>query len=780
MTRRPGRKRALKLGLAVIAGIALGLVATAGYGWWWFQRNILDELPTDLSSFKEYRPLTSVRVLASDDTLVDEFHVERRVWVPLEELPEHVPRAFIAAEDRRFWEHPGIDVTSIARAAFANWQAGGVSQGGSTLTQQLVKNLIVGDERSYERKLKEAVLAYRLEKELGKERVLELYINYVFLGSGNYGVEAAARDYFGVSARDLDAGQAALLAGLVPAPSRYNPRAHPEVARTRRDIVLGILLDLGWVGPDEVAAYREAEVAPAQRGRLDRSVGTAYLTEVRREVRRVLPGQLPYERGFTVHSALDLELQQVAERAVRDTLDAVVRRQGRMPARQHLGRAAMDGFLAAGPGLARDDSGALQAPLAGDCFEAVVPRSGSLKALSAGSWKFGLVPGDQLAPVRRRDASEGGPLLLMQVAQPGDVYMVCLREDGQVQLQTDRPWAEGAAVVMENATGRLLAIVGGYEHALEGFDRAFQARRQPGSSFKPYVYATALKRGRTQIDTIVDGPLSLPAGGGKTWSPKNYGGGFAGATTLRTALANSYNTPAVRLTLELGVPEVIRTAREMGVRTPLRRDPTIALGSSEVTPLDQVIGYATIARLGLRPDPVLIDALVDVDGNAVAAAGETLDAGGVEIELPGGPGERVLPEGVAYELRDMLVEVVRGGTARRAFRADRDRAGKTGTTNDWVDAWFCGFTPRHTIVVWVGSDGTFSLGQGETGGRAALPAWMALAEVLQQEEERFEVPDDGIRVQAAGTTVGLARGHVPRAILPTRAVGPAPLPPFPR
>ena len=270
--------------------------ATAGAGYLWLKWTILDSLPQDLSAYQTYRPQATVTVEDPSGRLIDTFYLERRVWVPLSELPPHVPEAFVAAEDRRFWKHPGVDFTGVLRAAYANFVTGDVSQGGSTLTQQLVKNLIVGSERSYERKLKEAVLAWRLDQELGKERVLELYLNYVALGSGNYGVEAASRDYFGISARDLDPGQAALLAGLPPAPSRYSPRRNPDIARERRRLVLRAMVEEGYLAPEDLAAYvddpvRLSRVAPPE-DRLD----AAYRTEVRRELRRLLGDAGPYPK----------------------------------------------------------------------------------------------------------------------------------------------------------------------------------------------------------------------------------------------------------------------------------------------------------------------------------------------------------------------------------------------------------------------------------------------------------------------------------------------------
>ena len=748
----------------VATALLLVLVgATAGAGYLWLKWTILDSLPQDLSAYQTYRPQATVTVEDPSGRLIDTFYLERRVWVPLSELPPHVPEAFVAAEDRRFWKHPGVDFTGVLRAAYANFVTGDVSQGGSTLTQQLVKNLIVGSERSYERKLKEAVLAWRLDQELGKERVLELYLNYVALGSGNYGVEAASRDYFGISARDLDPGQAALLAGLPPAPSRYSPRRNPDIARERRRLVLRAMVEEGYLAPEDLAAYvddpvRLSRVAPPE-DRLD----AAYRTEVRRELRRLLGDAGAFaDAGLKVTAALDPEVQEVAVGAIRAAVEAHLGRQGpRVPLR-HLEPEAAKTFLAAAPGLARGADGSVSAPAPGDCLEAVAGPRG-VKELRAGPHTLALAAEDAQKLVRDPDPDKL-PVSVGRKVRAGDVVDVCIAEDGTVRL-ADRPWAEGAAVVLDHRTGEIVAVVGGYEVGLEGFVRATQARRQPGSSFKPYVYATALAAGRTQLDIVVDGPISLPAGNGKTWQPKNYGGGFAGPITLRGALARSLNTVAVRLALDVGAPTIAGTAARAGVRTPLRADLTMALGASEVTPLDQALGYATIARGGTAVDPVWIRALHDAEGNFIAEAGDTFTREGHQVRLPGGPGRPAMDPGVAYEISDMMREVVRGGTARRAYRPDLDRAGKTGTTNGFMDAWFVGFTPRYVIAVWIGTDGTHTLGPSETGGRAALPAWMTIADALPEPSgERRLPPPEVVLIPYEGQHIAIGRSRAAKAV----------------
>lgn len=756
--------------------IILGGISTAS-AYYWLERNILSTLPPDLSAYRVWRPPSACRVFAADGTPIDQFYVERRIWVPIDDLDPWTWQAFIAAEDRRFMEHKGVDLQGIARALWVNYTVGHDVQGASTLTQQLVKNLIVGKERSYSRKLKEAVLAWRLEKEMTKRQILELYINYVALGSGNNGVEAAAQDYFGVSARDIDPGQAALLAGLVPAPSRYSPRVDPQTAEHRRGLILGAMAEEGFLRPEDVTQYLDDPVLQ-ERSTRGSVRAAAYATQVRREVRRLLGDQLPFDVGLQVHTPIDLAVQATAETAVREALVALQDRQGRRGAVRNVPTDAWDAFLSRGHGL-RITDGKPVFPTPGTCFEALLGPEGDLADLRAGSWHFVLREEDRTVKIRDL-RPESHPKPLNQTLRPGDVLHVCLVSGVDAHAEgdpppivrlDDRPWAEGAAVVLENATGRVIALVGGYDVGLEGFIRATQARRQPGSSFKPYVYATALLRGHTQVDTVVDAPISLPGASG-VWSPKNYTGDYAGPLPMRRALAKSLNTVAVRLVLESGADNVARLAREMGVSSPLRADPTLALGSSEVTPMDQALGYATIARMGVVAEPVYIDRVHDVDNRQLARAGEPVVIKDQTVALlPGSPGKQVLPAGVAYEMADMLREVVQSGTARKARKPGFDRAGKTGTTNDFIDAWFVGFNPRYTVAVWVGTDGTSTLGDEETGGKAALPAWIRIIESLPQVEgERLPLPAEATLLPWEGGWVGLPRAQVPAKLLPRTTV----------
>lgn len=755
----------------VVAGVA------GWFGWRWFDREILSTLPAELGRDTEFRIPCSVQVFAADGARVDQFYLERRVWVPIAELPPHVWQAFVASEDRRFFDHEGVDPIGIARALYVNLRGGQTSQGGSTITQQLVKNLLVGKERSYRRKLREAVLAYRLEDELTKMRLLELYVNYVALGSGNYGVEAAAQDYFGISARELDPGQAAMLAGLVPAPSRYSPRHNPELAANRRETVLKLMVEQGFV--DAVEASRHlADPVLTPRHSSDKGANVAYLTEVRREVRRVFGEDVPFLEGLKVHTPLDSKVQAVTEQAVRDGLKALEDRQGARGPTRNIPVSARAGFLDRGDGLRLDpQTSQLREPLPGECFSSIALDAEG--RVAGGPFFFRLDDADLAAKVRVEPGKP--PRALREVLREGDVLEVCVPDDeapdaprGAERLvrRRARPWAESAAVVLENATGHVVALAGGYDVGLEGFIRATQAKRQPGSAFKPFVYAAAIQSGLRQTDVVVDAPFAIPGTNGLLWRPKNYDGKYHGPIPLRKAIALSLNTVAVRLGHQVGIEPVTTLAARLGVRTPLRGDLTVALGSSEVTPMDLAVAYSSLARLGVHVDPVWITRALDRVDREIAREGEPPKVPGAAVaRLPGGGGERVMEAADAYVVVDMMRNVFLAGTAKKGRREGMDFAGKTGTTSGFVDAWFVGYSPRYTVAVWVGTDGTASIGDKETGGKAALPVWSTVMDALPNVKgERFPVPDDVVLLPTADAWLGFERGNAPTELLPMPAL----------
>jgi penicillin-binding protein 1A len=725
-----------------------------------YEQSIIREVDDTLSSVQEWRPKTTCSVFDRNGEQVDSFYVERREWVSIDRMPNILWQTVVATEDRRFMSHRGVDPMGIARAMVSNYQAGGVTQGGSTLTQQLVKNLFLSSARTYERKAREAVIAWHLEKRLSKMEIMELYLNFIYLGGGNYGVEAASQDYFGVPVSEINTAQAALLAALIPAPSAINTHAHPELALAKRATALDDLVEVGILTQGQADIWKEEPIVTPRAQSAETVENPAYVTAVRREVRRVLGKELPFSLGLQVHTPFDPAIQQVVDVAIDSALAAHVGRQGPLGVRRNIPEADRSTFVASGP---------VDAIVAGECVEAMVTDD-RLFAAGAHEWEW-----PRWKWRTRVAAYSDAWVTLGQVAQPGDVVSLCRDDEGVMQLD-DRPWAQGAAVVMDNSTGEILALSGGQNVQLEGFIRATQARRQPGSTFKPYVYATAMSQGKSQLSTVMDTPIYFP---GSTWSPENPSG-YHGKVTLRRALAGSFNAPAVRLALEHDVENVAELAHDLGIESPLRDDLTLALGSSEVTTLDQVTAFATIARGGEHIAPVFIRELIDVNGDSVAVAGSpVLVAGETIANLPGAR-TRVLNADVAAELSDMLHHVVEAGTGRRTRMDDRWIAGKTGTTNRATDTWFVGFSPDYTIAVWVGTDDFTPLGKnGEAGSRTALPVFRDIMATLPASPESPRVPDSGFDVPTAWGWMTMSRAHAPSSVIPYGIPGSEPLEPYP-
>ena len=651
-------------------------------GWWW-----IGEVDRQVAGLDPDALPTTLALVDGDGLVLDLLHGDHRLPVHLDELPDHVVDAFVAAEDRRFHLHPGVDLIAIARAAWVNLGAGGIAEGGSTITQQVAKQLVVGDARTLGRKLHEAVVAWRLERVWTKRQILEVYLNLVYLGGGAHGVEAAALELFGVPAAELDLPQAALVAGLVVAPSRLWPDDDDMGARHRRDRVLQAMVDAGFVpAADASSAMGEPVVLdpiPVPRA-------AAYVTEARRQLRTQL-GDGVYRRGLRAELAVDLAVQQVAEAAVARVVAELEERQGLLGPVAQLEPEQWRPFLERPPGLRVGGDGFPLYPSPGECFLAVwqVDRGFLVSDLV-----FTLDEGEDERLVH--DPREGRRRPFRDAVQAADVYRVCLVRPDVVRLD-DGPWAQGAAVVLEHATGRVRALVGGVGVELDGYVRATRALRQPGSSFKSYVWAAALQ-----------GAWEAGVSDLARWSR---------ARRLRWGLATSDNGVAQRLARRTGHAEVLALAAEMGVSTPMRDHESLALGTRELTVLDNALGYATIARGGSTVAPVLVERVVDRYGDEVALP-------------PTRPSEQVLAPEVAAELTEALVEVVRSGTAEAAWDPERPLAGKTGTTDGPSDAWFVGFTEDHTVAVWIGSDQRVPLGPSSTGASVALPVWQEIVAAL--------------------------------------------------
>ncbi len=799
-----------------------------------FYRSLVADLP-DLRDVRDYAPALTSRVFDRDGRPIGEYYVERRTLVPMEEIPDHVVQAFIASEDSAFFEHAGIDYVSILRAAWVNLAAGGETrQGASTITQQMVKGLLLTPERTYKRKIREMILARRIEQTFSKQEILYLYLNQIYFGHGAYGVGEAARTYFDKTVGELDVSEAALLAGLPKAPSRYSPMTHPEAAETRRQYVLERMLADDMI--DRASYDAAAETPPIlseSRDFADAGAAGYFTEEVRRALYEEFGSDLVLRGGLTIETTLDLELQEAAVASIRKGILALDRRQGyRGPLRRvdpakveaEAARLAETNGLDAqtedsiGEGTLAPDS-IQDEPLAPDTlYEGVVtsvtPSSKSARVkfapdveaevrLSDASWarepdlkssprrvraieKIFAV-GDVAKFERHRPKEDEAP------AEPGDPLRVDLFQ---------APVAQSALLSIETASDEVLAMVGGYDFAESEFNRVTQARRQPGSAFKPLIYSAALMNGYTPASILYDRPVVyVDEESGFIWRPKNYKGKFLGPITMRSALARSVNNATVHLFRDVGVDVVIDYVRMLGIESPLNRDLSLALGTSPLSLFELTRAYAVYANGGRRSAPTFIRKVTDRHGEVLL---EGLPLGGMVPPTPDAPEDpeldvpidvaagldadapvdamtddpdRLISPELAYLSTSLLRAVVEDlhGTGRTLRVLNRPLAGKTGTTNEQADAWFVGYSPDITTGVWVGHDETNLLGYKETGGRAAAPIWIDyMREALKDRRIRdFDVPDPIVFARIDRKTGLLAspdsRGVVFEAFLPGTA-----------
>jgi len=687
----------------VLAGAAvLGLVA-----------RYAAELPA-VEVLRDYNPSLVTRVFGADGSVVGEFFVERRVIIPLAHVPKILQDAFVAAEDAAFFEHHGLDFKAMLRATVRNVLAGGVVQGASTITQQVARNMFLSSERRFARKIKEAILAYRIEKHFTKQDILGLYLNHIYLGQGAYGVQAAALTYFGRPVDQLNLLESAVLAGLPKAPSAYSPAQYPERARKRAGYVLTRLTETGAITREQAQAAT-ALTLRLQKKRVAQR-GAYFLEHVRRTLEKTYGSDAVYRGGLEVRTTLDPRLQAAAEDAVRAGLREVDKRRGWRGPTKRLGTADATQI----EGLIRTLDAWPVLLAAGDIVPAVVRKVSEREAtvrvgpgegvlpVAEMRWVYGQGREERLKSPRQ--VLRAGDLLLVRVLAPGG--------DGvraRVALEQD-PDVEGALLSQDVHSGAVLAMVGGFDFARNQYNRALQARRQPGSAFKPFVYAAALESGTwTPASVIEDSPIEFEnrddAAQVKIWRPANFENEFYGPTRLRVALNHSRNVVTIKLMQAVGVPKVIAAARLMGIASPLAPDLTLALGSSSVTLQELTTAYGSIAAGGVRHDPLTILSVKDRSGRVL------------EEHAPSAA--EVLSRDSAHVLTSMLQTVISDGTGWKVKELGRPVAGKTGTTNDYVDAWFMGFTPDLVTGVWVGFDRRESLGWHETGSRAAIPIWLS-------------------------------------------------------
>ncbi len=704
------------VGMVCLLFLATGLAVFAFY----IQLN--GSLPST-ESLKNYHPPLVSSVYARDGSLIGEFYTERRFLVPLKQMSPYVIRAFLAAEDVRFYEHGGVDLQGIVRAFMKNLQAGEIVQGGSTITQQVVKSLLLTPERTWVRKLKEAMLAYRIDQSLSKDQILELYLNQIYFGSGAYGVEAASQTYFSKHAAELTLAQATLLAGLPKAPSRFSPFQDLSAARERQKYVLQRMVEVGFISP-ETADKAFAEPLQLQQPRHWTLKNlNSFSEEVRRQIEQRYGRDGLYKEGLQIYTTMDPKAQEYAELALDRGLREIDKRHGYRKTKRHLSKQKWESFLAELKG--REDQ-----LTEGKVLEALV-----LEYLpDSKSYLVDFGQGRGRLPPSGWEWTRMSSARASKMFQPGDIISIRLeerQENGDWRTSLDQtPDIEGAVLAIANDTGEVLCMVGGRDFERSQFNRVTQAIRQPGSAFKPIIYSAALDKGFTEASILIDSPIVRedPSLQGP-WKPSNYDRRFWGPILLRSALIHSRNVVTVKLLDAVGIDYAVDYARRLGITTPLTPTLSLALGASGVTLWELIGAYSTFADHGQRVTPYMISKVVDRNGNLLEEH---------EVQR-----ESVISPQTAYVMTHLLQDVVQQGTGQRAKSLGRPAAGKTGTTNDLKDAWFIGYTPSFLAGVWVGHDDhNISLGGKETGGRAACPIWVYFMEEWLKDKpvEGFSIP----------------------------------------
>ncbi len=710
--------------LVVAGGLVLGYALVVAW----------PNMPS-LDALTDYRPKVPLRIYTSDHVLIGEFGEERRDIVHFKEVPDSLKKAILAIEDARFYDHGGVDLTGIARAGFVALTNGHASQGASTITMQVARNFFLSSEKTYTRKIYEMLLAYRIERALTKDQILEVYMNQIYLGQRAYGFASAARVYFGKDLKDISLAEAAMLAGLPKAPSAYNPVVNPKRAKVRQEYILQRMLELNFITREQ---YDEAAAQPlvVKGAGREFSVHAEYVAEMVRQMMYAQYREETYTRGFNVVTTIDSADQQVAYTALRKGIMDYERRHGyRGP----------EGFIEL-PAGADDreqaiDDALLEHPDNGELIAAVVtaatPRQITVAFIDGST---ATIEGDNLRFASGALSANAQP---NRRIRPGAIVRVVKNDAGKWSI-TQLPQVEGAFISIVPQDGAIRSLVGGFDYNKNKFNHVTQAWRQPGSSFKPFIYSASLDKGLGPATVINDGPLYFSAAetGGQPWEPKNYGGGFEGPMSMRTALQRSRNLVSIRILNQIGTKYAQQYITRFGFDAD--RHPAylpMALGAGQVTPLQMAGAYSVFANGGFRVNPYLIAEVTDPNGAIVARAQPLI----AEQNAP-----RAIDARNAYVTNSLLQSVAQRGTGARTNVLKRtDLAGKTGTTNDSHDAWFAGYQHTLAAIAWIGYDNPRSLGDRETGGGLSLPVWIEYMGAALKGVPEFKptMPDD---VQSIG------------------------------
>ena len=757
---------------AMIGAVVMSVVGLAGFAIAIYAAWLFHDMP-DGSQLADFHPVTSARVFAWDGTLIGEYGQERRIYIPYNRIPPRLAEAFMAAEDRDFFKHNGVDVGGVSRAMgknIFNLARGRRFEGGSTITQQVAKNLLLGNERTLGRKLKEVILARRLENSLSKEQILELYLNDIYLGYRSYGVGAAAFNYFGKSVDELTLAEIGYLGALPKGPENYRPSNHKEQAIARRNWVLGEMVRAGWVPKAEAqAAMQEDLVIQAKPERAKYHDADFFVSEVERRAKSLFADHdAIYTQGYYVKTTLDPRLQTMALQALMNGLEAYDRRHG--------WRGAW-GNITVSDNWEQDAQAAFERLPQNARIPAerpnwqigLVTKGGSVRAIDGGT---GTIRSDDLAWAQATRGLKNGDLVFVEPQEKG-VYRL-----RQV------PIVNGALVAVDPYSGRIEAMVGGYSFSLSKFNRATQAQRQPGSSIKPFVYAVALEKDFTPASIIEDSPVSMMGGDGKLWQPENYEHDFLGPQPIRRGIELSRNLMTVHLAQKVGIkPITQKIVNDYGVLDSMPAEMSMVLGAGEVQPYRLATAYSMFVNGGRRVKPHLIDEVQDRDGKVIYRADERQCPAACTDAFDGLESPRLLPQGVqvmdpitAYQMNTFLQGVTIRGTAAAAHVLGFPIGGKTGTTNEYRSAWFMGFTSDLVVGVYVGFDDNRSLGEHETGAVAALPIWIDFMQhaYAKKPPRDFNVPRDATFAYVRGIQEAFKPGTEPHYSASPDDEGPKP------
>jgi penicillin-binding protein 1A len=719
----------------------------------------------DFTSLKERSPNAYSIVYSEEDQVVGKFLMDNRIPISYERIPKQMVNAFIAAEDAEFFQHKGIDYKGILRAMFKNLLAGRIVQGGSTITQQVTKTFFLTPKRSLFRKLKEVAYAFGLERDLTKEEILTLYLNNIYLGNGAYGVEAAAESYFNKPVEQLNLSEMALMAGLVKAPSRYSPVNSLKRAKDRQAYVLTRMTELGLISQEQKEKALRIPLKIQSRESAYFSKAPYFTEFIRHQVERNYGKEKLYQEGLRIYTTLDLSLQRTAQKSVEGGLRELDKREGfRGPLHTLSPKEVKD--------LLNKKKGSLTLLPQNEIFEGVIlSKDNSRKFYTV--WvedRKGILPFSEMSwALNIKPTSSYKP---QKVKTPGDLLntgdVVCVRvkeslkkDPSPMLILEQEPLVQGALLCLDPKTGYVKAMVGGRDFSESQFNRAVSSRRQPGSAFKPFVYAAALEKGYTPSTILMDSPVEYSdPDGGTYWAPKNYDKEFKGPITFRNALAHSRNVVTVKILDDIGVGYALKFIKNLGIESPIKRDLSIALGTSGVSMLEMTSAFAVFANGGERVKPIFIKKIVTMRGEVLEENTPYIEMDEEEEETSETPStilkERVISPQNAFIMTHLLQGVVQHGTGQRAKVLGRPIAGKTGTSSDYSDAWFVGYTSSLLTGVWVGFDDKTSLGINETGARAALPIWISfMDQALKSTSVETLKPPKGITLIKVNIETGL-------------------------